>query len=136
MDCAWKRSKSFPSALNSTSAVLPYLFHLLAPPLQLPCQRKVEISSNSYCLARNAPPPSGFPPFTLPAPSCCKLAWGPHGPLLLNLVMPSRFYFAQWENVPFLIKHSIFLCFLSSSFVYKSMFLAPEYDHCIEVVKD
>lgn len=99
--CAWSNSEWFFScaALVLTSALPPYLFHLLAPPLQPSCQRKVEISSNSYCFARNAPPPSSFPPFTLPALSCFMLAWRPHGPLLLNHVLPNCFYFAQWENL-------------------------------------
>lgn len=67
----------------------PYLFHHLAPPLQLPCQRKVEISSNSCPFARKAPPPSSFPPFSLPAFSCSRplgrpSSAEPHGALQNN----------------------------------------------------
>lgn len=66
-----------------------YLFHHLAPPLQLPCQRKVEISSNSCPFARKAPPPSSFPPFSLPAFSCSRplgrpSSAEPHGALQNN----------------------------------------------------
>ena len=101
-----------------TCALLPYLFHLLAPPLQLSCQRKVEISSNSYCFARSAPPPSSFPPFFhyLLSPA----AYWPEDltALFLNLVVLRSFYFEHRKTCPSKTKHNVIfiavhLCTLS-----------------------
>lgn len=72
----WFETFFFKFPFSSLMATLAYLFHQVAPPLKrtsaLP-EKKVEISSNSCCFAIHAPPPappSRFPPFTLPAPSC------------------------------------------------------------------